>query len=295
MDISEVRAAWRAVLPTQEDFNETIPFMWHPALQILLPPGASSLVENQRNKISVDWAAVSTAFSTLSYASYLYYWFIVSTRTFYYTSPKIKTPVDHYDCLALAPFADCFNHADVASSVTFSTSGYEVCTDRRIEKGGEIYISYGNHSNDFLLAEYGFILDENKWDEISIDEVILPLFTEELKQQLREAGFLGNFVLDREKVCYRTQVTLRLLFMPPNRWQFMLVEGLEDEDEHQLAVNKILVKGLKAYLDIASERIKQVELLDCGLPSQRCTLNRRWEQICLLLTSAITRIERNLE
>jgi len=193
--------------------------------------------------------------------------------------------------LALIPFADCFNHANVGCEVTFSPSGYKICTDRQIEEGEEIYISYGNHSNDSLLAEYGFILDENKWDEISLDEVILPLFSEEQKQKLNEAGFLGNFVLDRETVCYRTQVALRLLCMPPNRWQRLVADGLEDEDKHQVAVNKIWLKALNAYLDSVYEKLEQVEVLDCGLPSQRDTLSRRWKQIHLLLTTAISRIE----
>lgn len=293
MDTSEVRAPWRAVLPTKEDFEESIPLMWHPSLQMLLPPGSSSLLEKQKKKLSIDWTTVSTAFPTLSYDPYLYHWLTVSTRTFYYSSPKIKTkkPLNRDDCLALIPFADYFNHADVGSEVTFSPSGYKICTDRQIEKGEEIYISYGNHSNDFLLAEYGFILDENKWDEITLDEVILPLFSEEQKQTLKEAGFLGNFVLDRETVCYRTQVALRLLCMLPNRWLRLVADGLGDEDKYQVAVNKILLKSLKAYLDIVHERLKQVEVLDYGLSSQRGTLSRRWKQIRLLLTTAISRIE----
>jgi len=294
MDKSVVRAPWRAVLPTKEHFEESIPFMWHPSLQALLPPGTSSLFEAQKKKISLDWAAVSTAFPTLSYDVYLYHWFIVSTRTFYYTSPKIKSkkPLDRNDCLALIPFADYFNHADVGSEVTFSPAGYKICTDRQIRKGEEIFISYGNHSNDFLLAEYGFILDENQWDETPLDDFILPLFSEAQKQTLKEAGFLGKFVLDRETVCYRTQVALRLLCVPPNKWQRLVANGSVDEDKHQEAVNTILLKVLRGYLEVAHERLEQVEVLDCGLSSQRDTLVRRWKQIHLLLAAAISRIER---
>jgi len=293
MDTSEIRAPWRAVLPTKEDFEESMPLMWHPSLQTLLPPESLSLLENQKKKLSVDWTTVSTAFPALTYDSYLYHWLTVSTRTFYYSSPKIKTkkPLSHDDCLAFIPFADCFNHADVGSKVTFSPSGYKICADRHIEKGEEIYISYGNHSNDFLLAEYGFILDENKWDEIALDEVILPLFSEEQKETLKEAGFFGNFVLDVATVCYRTQVALRLLCMVPNRWHQLVVDGLGDEDEYQVDVNNILLKGLKAFLKIVHERHKQVEMLDCGNPCQRDTLSRRWKQIRLLVTTAINRVE----
>lgn len=293
MDTCEARAPWRAVLPTKEALEEAMPLMWHPSLQALLPLASLSLLENQKKKLLTDWTTVCTAFPTLSYDLYSYNWLIVSTRTFYYTSPKIKTkkPLNHDDCMALIPFGDYFNHADVGCEVTFSPSGYKICTHRQIEKGEEIYISYGNHSNDFLLTEYGFILDENKWDEISLEEVILPLFSEEQKQKLKEAGFMGNFVLDRTTVCYRTQVALRLLCMPPNRWQRLVEKGLGDDDKHQMAVNNILLKALKVRLDDVHERLGEIKVLDCGLFSQRNTLSRRWKQISLLLTSAISRLE----
>lgn len=293
MDTSEVRAPWRAVLPTNDDFKESMPLMWHHSLQALLPPASLSLLESQRKKISFDWTAVSSAFPTLSYDLYLYNWLVVSTRTFYYTSPKIKSkkPLSRDDCLALIPLADDFNHADFGCEVTFSHTGYKICTDRQIEEGEEVYISYGNHSNDFLLAEYGFILAENRWDEICLDETILPLFSEEQKRILKEAGFLGNFVLDKRTVCYRTYVALRLLCMPVNSWHRLVANGLEDEDKYRMTADKILLKALKLYLDSVDEKLKQVEVLDCGLDSQRETLRRRWKQIRLLLTASISRIE----
>jgi hypothetical protein len=293
MDTSEARAPWRAVFPTKKDFEESMPILWHPSLQVLLPPASRSLLEKQERKISADWTAVSTAFPALSFDLFRYSWLIVSTRTFYYTAPNTKTkhPVDREDCLALIPFADCFNHADVGCEVTFSPSAYKICATRQIKTGEEIYISYGNHSNDFLLAEYGFILGENQWDEISLDEVILPLFSEKQKLKLEETGFLGNFTLDRARVCYRTQVALRLLCMPLNRWQRLVTRGLGDEDEHQDVANAILLKALYAKLSHVHERLEQGEALDCGLPSQRDTLRKRWEQILKLLTAAISRIE----
>jgi hypothetical protein len=218
---------------------------------------------------------------------------LVGTRTFYYDSPKQKSkkPLHRDDCLALIPLADCFNHTNGGCDVTFSPSGYQIRTDRKIDKGEEIFISYGNHGNDFLLTEYGFIMDHNEWDEMSLDAVILPLFSEEQRQTLKREGFLGKYVLDKRTACYRTQVALKLLCMSPKYWQRLVANGFEDEDKFQSAINQILLEALNSYLSIAHERLKQVKVLDCGLLQQRNTLSRRWDQLSLLLTTAISRIE----
>jgi hypothetical protein len=80
-------------------------------------------------------------------------------------------------------------------------------------------MSYGNHSIVFLFIEYGFTLDENRWDEVSLDEFILPLLSEEQKTTLDKAGFSGCYILDKEMICYRTSVSLSLLFMPLRIWR----------------------------------------------------------------------------
>ncbi|MCJ1232371.1 hypothetical protein MMC14_000323 [Varicellaria rhodocarpa] len=293
MNASKIRTPREVTPHTRKDFEDSMPVKWHPELQRLLPPVSLSLLAAQKMKIYSDWIAVSSAFPTLSYELYLYNWLRVGTRTFYYAShkKKVRRPRDGDDCLALVPLADYFNHADVGCEVTLSPSGYKVCAHRPIEKGEEVFVNYGSHGNDFLLLEYGFILDENKWDEISLDEVMLPLFSEEQRHELKAAGFLGNYAVDAEAVSYRVQLALRLLCMTPGAWQRFVASSLVDENEHQEAVNVMLVKALKTYLGKVQERLKQVEGLCCGLSSQRDTLSRRWKQIRRLLTITIGRIE----
>jgi len=294
LDTSETRAPWRAVLPTSDDFKESMPLLWDPKLQALLPSASLFLLQNQKRKLSEDWAAVSTAFPSLSYDHYVYNWLIVNTRTFYFTSPRIKLPhpTNKDDCIALSPFADYFNHTDIeTASASFSPAGYVITASQPIKAGEEIYISYGNHSNDFLLAEYGFVMERNKWDEVSLDEYVLGLFDEKQRGKLEEGGFWGKYVLDGEGVCYRTQIAVRLLCMPVNRWQRLVAAGLEDGDKHQGTVDEILLKVLKKFGKSADEKIEFIKALGCGLVSQRETLSRRWNQIRLLLSTAMKRIE----
>ena len=79
--------------------------------------------------------------------------------------------------------------------------------------------------------------------------------------------------------------------MPGNRWQRLVTNGLEDKDKYQMTVDKILLKALISSVDSIDEKLKQVEVLDCGLDSQRDTLSRRWKQIRQLLTASIGVIE----
>jgi hypothetical protein len=281
--------------------QESMPLMWATELQALLPSAASALLEKQKAKIAADWALVSSAFPDLDYSTYSYNWSLVNTRTFYYTSssssssrtkgrPQKSLPRD--DCLAFIPYADFFNHSSLGCEVLFTAHGYEIASHRKIEKGEEVFISYGNHGNDFLCVEYGFILadGENRWDEVALDEILVRLFDAMQKEQLKEAGFWQKYVLDARGVCYRTQVALRLLCVPVNRWTRMVASGVEEGDVYQGRVNEILGKELKKYMISVQERIGEVKRLECGLASQRDVLGRRWEQIRLLIGNAIARM-----
>ena len=64
------------------------------------------------------------------------------------------------------------------------------------------------------------------------------------------AGFWATkeevYVLDGERVCYPTQIALRLWCLPVNQWQRLVHIGLEDGDKHQAAAGKILLHCCKS-------------------------------------------------
>jgi hypothetical protein len=250
----------------------------------------AALLSNQEKKFAQDWAAVSAAFPSLSKDRYLYSWLLVNTRTFYYTAPitpKRPRPKDPNECMALNPFADYFNHACTGCVVEFSPAGFEITANRVCEVGEEIYISYGKHSNDFLLAEYGFIMDENECDEVCLDELLLQEMTKEQKEMVKDAGFLGNYALDHEGVCYRTQVALRALCVPGRRWQ-RFVTGEDDGEKDQPKADELLSKLLKQSELTALDTIDKLSpFLNTEDEYQAETLIRRWKQILHLVRAAI--------
>jgi hypothetical protein len=118
----------------------------------------------------------------------------------------------HDDRLAILPIADLFNHAGVRCESEFSPEKFTFIADRGYCVGEEVHLSYGSHSNDFLLAEYGFVLTDNRWDAVCLEDAILPFLNEEQKNVLKDRGFLGNYMLDPEPGgCFRTQPALRIL------------------------------------------------------------------------------------
>jgi hypothetical protein len=291
VDDSSTRALWHAVLPTREDLNESMPLLWGPGLQNLLPPASQALLENQHRKLALDWPAFTKAFPEVRKDDYIYAWVIVNTRTFYYLLPGTKRKPKPDDCMALNPFADYFNHSSRGCEVLFDKSCFQITTDRKYEAGEEIYISYGQHSNDFLLAEYGFIMESNEWDELKLDTVLLPELSDTQKEELKDAGFLGNYVLDKETFCYRTQVGLRILCLPLGRWR-RYVDGLDDGDKEQPEVDAILLRLLQKYVKIAQDRVNAVSELKTGLSCQREILGKRWLQILDLLHNGINQVQR---
>ncbi|ESZ89636.1 hypothetical protein SBOR_9985 [Sclerotinia borealis F-4128] len=287
---------WKAVLPSNQDMHTSMPLFWDPYLQELLPCPAQTLLEAQKKKITSTWTVFCKAFHKppINYGEFMYNYSIVNSRTFYYLSPTIKSSKlqpQKEDRLALNPFADYMNHSSQPTvNAALSRAGYTLTASQPIKQGSEVHISYGSHNNDFLLVEYGFILDDNRWDEVTLDPWITPLLTSDQEEYLKDMGFLGNYLLDRDTICYRTQVALRIFCLPLGRWR-RFVDGLEGEEVSQKAAEKILMRVLMAGKTAAMETIKRIGESRAGLDDQRDTLNRRWMQIVLLLERALNRIE----
>ncbi|KAI9848538.1 MAG: hypothetical protein M1837_007207 [Sclerophora amabilis] len=302
--------AWRRVWPSKEEFLDGLPILWSPELQRMLPFAAAELLQKQQQKFVKDFSAVSPAMADISEDEYRYYWLIVNTRSFYYVKPGTRKTPPRDDCMALCPFSDYFNHADagVCSNVvwrrfrcfadfsecpvTFGPDGFTVTSDRSYEPGEEVYLSYGNHSNDFLLTEYGFILDRNRWDEIRLDDLILRQISEKQKAVLRDAMFLGNYVLDQIAVCYRTEVALKLIMLPENEWDRFSIED-EDESGSSDRIGKLcetlmsLEEQARGYLRILNDQDNEI--------AGGSMLQKRWHQVIHMLEKARDRYKKDLK
>jgi hypothetical protein len=288
-------SAWRDVLPTQAHFEASLPFMWHEDLQNLLPSPARDILRKQQHDFHRDWSLFTRAFPGVPRDEYLLSWFTISTRTFSFETPQMETYPWH-DRLALVPMADLFNHADSGCKVSYTVDGgFEVCTDRAYAAGQEVHISYGTHSNDFLLAEYGFVMARNRWDKVCLDDVVLPRLDAAQRAQLEERGLLGPFLLDAETLgCRNTQAALRLLCCTQEQWWEFVGEG-DAGDGSQASVDKLLRSLLDEYLMLAGKTLEKIGRLRRGQAIQRDLLRQRWKQIDAMVKQAIKRLDSRLD
>ena len=111
----------------------------------------------------------------------------------------------------ICPFIDMANHVGMKEdgNVAFEyfTDGYSLSAkDATIEKGKEIFISYGPRSNDALLQLYGFSERNNahdvyvmpplrEWDIAALEEACGRKFQAGRLQKLERAGLLGGTAL----------------------------------------------------------------------------------------------------
>ena len=153
---------WRATWPSTKDFAISMPICWRPLPEgrrqfdkpvsestMILPPGitgvwakanltsetqeesiVSSLLFKQEERYQKDWANISSKSRPMSSKEYMYYWLIVNTRCFYYNLPTRQKPQTRDDHMALCPFIDYFNHANVGCMVRFADDGFSVIADR---------------------------------------------------------------------------------------------------------------------------------------------------------------------
>ncbi|KAI0011373.1 SET domain-containing protein [Xylariaceae sp. FL0662B] len=287
LDTSTKYTVWNAVCPTPEDLT-SMPLAWPRELQDMLPQAAREALSKQRAKFRRDWAAVSPAFPELEESRYRYAWMLVNTRTFYYVNSKLKRRAKE-DHMCLQPVADLFNHGDEGCNVSFDADGFSIKALRAYAQGEEAKICYGRHGGDMLLVEYGFVMDDNRWDEILLDEVVLSKLSPRQTERLEEVGFLGKYVLDRDTACYRTQVALRLLCSGVREWK-KFVDGIDDGEHNQGEVDQLLRGLLVEYKRKADDMISEVEALDIGVPMQREVLVHRWKQIRGLVDTNIAHL-----
>ncbi|KAB8236807.1 uncharacterized protein BDW43DRAFT_225415 [Aspergillus alliaceus] len=294
---------WRKTWPSRQDFEVSMPILWSESLRNYLPPSISglwssiqsrqgklqyetshqNLLSQQEQRLRAAWNIVVSVFPGTNRETFTYHWLIVNTRSFFYLLPGQEPPEDRNDAMALLPFADYFNHSDVACNVKFDGEKYVFRAIKHYDEGEEIYMSYGPHPNDFLFAEYGFYLDENESETLYLDDIIFKDLSLSLQEELDFQQYYGNYQLTATGVCYRTEIAACMKYMPLEDWRnYVLGYSTKGVDEKKS--EGIIQQWIRAYLGEVDKTFTALEKTGSGqaeLKDQQKIkmLMKRWTQI----------------
>jgi hypothetical protein len=125
--------------------------------------------------------------------------------------PQGKNNADNF---TMAPYVDFINHSsEDQCRLKIDSMGFQVITTSAYNTKDQVFLSYGPHSNEFLLCEYGFLLpEENKWNDLNLSDTIISLFKPNQIEFLKKHDYYDDYTINLESgISFRTEVALAVL------------------------------------------------------------------------------------
>ncbi|CCH41620.1 SET domain-containing protein 4 [Wickerhamomyces ciferrii] len=271
------------MLPTINDFL-TSPFLWQIQgkyeLIEKLPKSTQKHSLKMFNRFESDFKAVKTLLEThnaskdiINHDKFVLYWMCINSRCLYMEIPQKKTTSDNF---TMAPYVDFINHStNDQCKLKIDRTGFHVITTSNYKENDELYLSYGPHSNEFLLCEYGFHLSNNEWNDLDITEEVIDLMNDDQIEYLKKVGYYGDYTINKQNVSFRTDVALAVLQerddLTINRRLSALLNGISDGSFYKRRSKQILInilekvkEDLERNLDLNSQddpNLKVIEAL----------------------------------
>ena len=178
------------------------------------------------------------SFSQFSYKKFCEARMMISSRIFGIQIGENKTDV-------LAPFADLLNHKRPRQTQWYFDNilnSFVIQALEDIDKGSEIFDSYGKKTNNRFLLNYGFALEDNDCNEVSLNVSFndsYPLFNLKKNFFNSEFEFVKSFILNDN--IYESQLFELLSFL-----RFMLFDG-----DINILYNAMITNENLSYDDIS--------------------------------------------
>ena len=161
----EHSAFWFYIKHLPENFD-TFPINYKPnELKYLKGSPFLEQIETKISDIKSDYESICSVFpefERFSSEDFKKFRLIVSSRLFGINIGKVRTD-------ALVPLADMLNHSIPKQTSWYYSvphDGFMIKSTKKIEKGEEIYDSYGLKCNSRFLLNYGFTMPENDLNEV---------------------------------------------------------------------------------------------------------------------------------
>lgn len=245
------------MLPPIDDFL-TSPFIWKiqgkDDLVSHLPRSTRKHATEMAKKFNNDYTTVRKLLekhnapdSLVDHDEFLLNWMCINSRCLYMEMPQKKSIADNF---TMAPYVDFINHSSTDQCVLkIDRTGFSVITSNKYNAGEELYLSYGPHSNEFLLCEYGFYLPNNEWNDLDISKEVIDLLNEDQIEYLKKNQYFGDYTINNENVSFRTEVALAVSQeqdnLQLNRRLNALINGVSDGSFYKRRSNLILLNILR--------------------------------------------------
>ena len=203
---------------------------------------------------------------------YLWSWMCINSRCLYMEIPQSKNAADNF---TMAPYVDFLNHScDDQCGLKIDGTGFQVYTTCSYNPDEQLFLSYGPHSNEFLLCEYGFTLPENKWNDLDVSDYILPLMKPQQIEFLNDYSYYGEYTINEESgMSFRTEVALAVLqeLIPEeSRKLLALVNGYNDGSVYERNSKTLLKKILERVIhDCDTKRKLEYNDDNCSITQNR--------------------------
>lgn len=260
---------WKPFIDMQPEIGELgmAPIVWK-ALKVdncdilwrMLPRSARKHAETVVARFEKDYLVIQQKFplvaAQISRDDFLWAWMCINSRCLYMEIPQAKDSSDNF---TLAPYVDFLNHLnDDQCGIKIDNFGFQVMTSCKYLPGEELYFSYGPHSNEFLLCEYGFALPQNKWNYVDISDFIIPLLRPLQVEYLKACGYYGDYTVIKSGMSFRTEIALATLQESTPRDSRRLktfIDGISDGQVYAYKLKELLRKILQKLISDCERKL----------------------------------------
>ncbi|CAO3674194.1 unnamed protein product [Rhizopus stolonifer] len=215
---------WKPYIDLLPMHFNTMPVNYPQELYNHLPTSLKQESKQQKENIQADYLAClkfcqSRSLQEMSAKEFKWAWLCVNTRCIHMSVPDYLAKGEN---VALAPMLDFLNHtteAKIESGFSIKSQSFEIKTMTPYKKGEQVFINYGPHDNLAMLKEYGFVLKENTYNFVLLDNEVWSLYAQleskrglEIKKDILEgSGYAGDYSIKKGETSFRLMAALRLL------------------------------------------------------------------------------------
>ncbi|CAN3366775.1 ribosomal lysine N-methyltransferase 2 [Diutina catenulata] len=206
-----------SMLPGISDFEEMplVHYVRGTLVEDDLPVSTRTHAAKVAKRFDDDYEVVSALvapWTTIDREDFLLSWLCINSRCLYMEVPQGTTAADNF---TMAPYVDFINHScQDQCKLKIDGRGFQVYTTTSYKPDEQLFLSYGPHSNEFLLCEYGFVMATNTWNDLDVTHLLLPRLERSgyHRDWLRDNDYYGDYTIGYDgSPSFRTEVALAVL------------------------------------------------------------------------------------